>query len=231
MVPSCLKEYKFTSQRANILIERILKALEGQHMTRAELCAKLYRSKTSIMHYLLYLRGDKKLGWPRRIYIAEWRPSGGHYVPCYALGDQRDKKEPPRLSDKERSAQRMAQLRADPVKHEELKARRRELHNSPRPRETSLSNRILRHLALCAGQTSREIAAALDADLRCTVTNLQRLRRGGKARVIARPGKKAKLYWYLTTAIDIPDASNVVTVRAWVRPRVKQQSWASALGV
>ena len=229
MVPASLKEYKFASQRAQIGIERILKALESGPMSREELCKALHRSKTGMTHYLLYLRGNASLGWPRRVYIIDWLPARGHYVPAYALGSRPDKREPKRMSDKDRSAARMKKLLADPVAHEQFKARRRELHGSTRPRALSLANRILRYLELSPGRTAREIAIGLDADMRCTVTNLQRLRKTGKAKLYAQPGKKRKMYWHLAVPdVEIGDAARVA-VKAWKRPKIEPQGWASAL--
>lgn len=231
MIPASLKEYRFDSVRAQRAISRILEALKGNHLSRDELCKALHKSKTSTAHYLLYLRGNKEAGWPRRIHVADWRPSGGHYVPLYTIGNRPDKPEPTRMTEAERNRRRMEKLRADPVAHDAAKARRRELHNSKRPRDTSLANRILRHLAFNAGQTSREIAQCLDADLRCTVTNLQRLRVASKVKPLPKQGGKRAIYWYLYAPTQLPETSGAIVVKQWNRPRVAQQGWASALGV
>lgn len=228
MVPASLKEYRFTSVRALLAISRILESLTDGPLTRDQISAKIYRSKTGTANYLRYLRGSRENGWPRRIYIKDWLPSGGHYLPSYALGDKRDKPEPPRMTEKQRSALKMQKLRADPVKHEAFKARRRELHDSKRPRDTSLSNRILRHLGMCDGRSARQIAQSLDADIRCVVTNLQRLRKAGKVEVTAKPGKKRALHWSVVGSADLSE-SRPVTVKAWNRQVVAPQGWASAL--
>lgn len=228
MVPASLKEYRFTAVRALLAIDRILGSLKDGPLTRDQISTTIHRSKTSTANYLRYLRGSKENGWPRRIYIKDWLPSGGHYLPSYALGDKKDKPEPPRMTERERNQLKMKKLRADPVKHEAFKARRRELHNSQRPRDTSLSSRILRHLGMCDGRSARQIAQSLDADQRCVVTNLQRLRKAGKVEVTAKPGKKRALHWSVVGSAHMPE-SGPITVKAWNRPTGTPQNWAAAL--
>lgn len=231
MIPASLKEYRFTSSRALLAIDRILGSLKDGPLTRDQISNKIHRSKTGTANYLRYLRGSKDNDWPRRVYIAKWLPSGGHYLPAYALGDKKDKPEPPRLSEKERNAKKMEKLRADPVKHEAFKARRRELHNSPRPRETSLTNRILRHLAFNPGRKACDLAASLTEDQRCVVTALQRMRKAGKVELIpAQTGKRA-MRWQVVGGIKIEGVEKPVTVKSWNRPKIAPQGIFAALGL
>jgi hypothetical protein len=232
MIPASVKDYSFDSDRAQLAISRIMSVLpEGSMLSCMEIGSAIHKSKTSTGHYLLYLRGNEEMGWPRRIFIADWRQGSGRHTPLYAKGDKPDKKEPKQMTNKQRGAKRRARELADPVKHEANKARRREIWNSPRPRETSLSNRILRYLANWPGKKSAEIALALHADLRCTVTNLQRLRHGGKVMVLPAKGKKRALYWHVAPTVSTPDHAKPIIVKQWVTPKVAPQGIFAALGI
>lgn len=117
--------YRFTSELAEKFIARLLELLDEDRpergLTRAEIEAALFASKTKVGSYIRHLRGDAET--PRRIYICGYADSDeqGGRVPRYAAGNHRDAKAPGRKSN----AERWAIVKATPEKHDRRKARLR----------------------------------------------------------------------------------------------------------
>jgi hypothetical protein len=114
--------YTFTSELAEQFIQRLLAALEKtgnnetRGLTRAELEAALFASKSRIVEYVRHLRKVK------RIYICGYvdMENGGR-VPRYFVGNHQDAKPLGKKTD----AERWAIIKADPEKHDRRKARLR----------------------------------------------------------------------------------------------------------
>lgn len=126
----------FDSENARRFIERMLAALAEQRMTRAEMEAKLFASKTKVLNYIRHLHGGA--GAEKRIYVCKYldMPNGGRN-PQYAVGNKRDAKP---LGSRTMS-ERWARIKSDPAKHAQrlakLRAKARERGVQPRRRKAS----------------------------------------------------------------------------------------------
>jgi DNA-binding MarR family transcriptional regulator len=217
----------FTSGRAELSIKRILAALREQRMTMNKLAEAIHKSKTGTRLFLKYLKGNEEHGIPRRVRIAGWEETSGRPAPVYALGTAPDVPEPPRKT----SSERHARLMADEERHQRLLAKRRALANSPRPRQTSLANRIDKYLTGNPNRTMRDIAEALHADQRIVTQNLQRLRKRGKAEITPGSENLRAPLWRLTGYVTKEITIDRRVVRQWKIQPIAKQNPFSALGI
>ena len=102
-----MRNHTFESDSAQLFISRMLKALKAKHMTRAQMQAELFASKTKVLNYIRYLHGDT--GENKRIYISgyEDRENGGRN-PIYAEGNRPDAVPPGKRTSAEYYKRRIA---------------------------------------------------------------------------------------------------------------------------
>lgn len=132
-----MAKYTFEDDRAQQFIKRFLAVLAQDRpghpergMTRSELEAALFASKSRVVVYLRHLRGED--GDPKRVYICGYAGlENGGRTPRYAVGNHQDASPPGTKT----FAQRWAIVKASPEKHERRKQKLRA--DAARKRATS----------------------------------------------------------------------------------------------
>lgn len=109
--------HTFTTPKAAAKIERILAALKQQPMTRDELQCLLGISKPTMRRYIAHLRAE-----PRRIFVKRWLRTMGLPAPVYALGSRKDAPLPRTPTRTERNQEEWRRIKADPDRHDRVKA-------------------------------------------------------------------------------------------------------------
>ena len=115
-----IDSHTFATQKAAAKIERILSALENQPMTRDELQCLLGVAKPTMRRYIEHLRAE-----PRRIHIKRWLRTPGQFAPVYALGTRKDAPLPRTMTRTERNQEEWRRIKADPDRHDRVKAAQR----------------------------------------------------------------------------------------------------------
>ena len=112
-----IENHTFATPKAQAKIARIPAALTEQPMTRDELQCLLGIAKPTIRRYIEHLRAK-----PRQIHIARWRRTTGQLAAVYAAGERRDARQPRVLTSRERNQEQWRRIKADPDRHDRIKA-------------------------------------------------------------------------------------------------------------
>lgn len=112
----------YKDKRSELRIQRIIKALTGRQLTRAELETELHMAKVTAVRYLAHLMAETD----RRIYLCKWLTGEtGTIKPVYTAGNGKDAKRPRKKSDYRRSRDYFLRSKRDPDKHEQYLKKRR----------------------------------------------------------------------------------------------------------
>ena len=114
--------------RAQARLARVLKLLQAEHLTPAQIAAEVFISKRWIYPYIAALMAE-----PKRIYVVRWQRAAvnGEPSPVYAAGDLPDAPKPAPRTAVQRSQGVRDRLAADLDRQEVQLARRRARRRAP----------------------------------------------------------------------------------------------------
>ena len=129
-----MAQQKFTGQASLVFADKMVALLGNERLTRAQIEAKLFASKSKIISYARFLNG--RTGAAKRIYICAYDTTEvGGRVPVYAAGNRPDAKIPAPRTNSERYRSR----KADHEAHQRYLARLRASAAAKRSRTKPVS--------------------------------------------------------------------------------------------
>ncbi len=126
-----IENHTFTTPKAQAKIARILAALEQQPMTRDELQCLLGIAKPTMRRYIAFLTTAQ-----RQIHVRRWKRTTGQLAPVYAVGSRKDAPQPRIATRTERNQLEWQRIKADPDRHDRVKAAARVYGRIKRVRQT-----------------------------------------------------------------------------------------------